>query len=55
MREEDAVCKTELHIILLLLKYHFIIDFASQSLFYYFIALKYCTDKFNFFVKLYTT
>ena len=44
MREESVACKTELHIILLLLKYHVIIDLASQSLFYYLIALKYCTE-----------
>ena len=55
MIEEAVVCKTELHIILLLLKYLIIIDLASQSLFYYLIALQYCTDKFNFFVKLHTT
>ena len=55
MREEVVACKTEIHIILLLLNYHVIIDYASQSLFYYLIALKYCTVKFNYFVKLHTT
>ena len=54
MREEDVVRKTELHIILLLLNYHGIIDFASQSLFYYLIALKYCTVRINLLVSLHT-